>query len=76
MSGRYSVRGALRLATTLVEERERALLFRRLATLRRDVPLGVDVDGLAWRGPREDFAVWCKRLAAPALGERAAKIRP
>ncbi|HEX2439814.1 MAG TPA: 5'-3' exonuclease H3TH domain-containing protein [Methylomirabilota bacterium] len=69
-----SVRGALRLATTLVEEHERALLFRRLATLRRDVPLGVGVDGLAWRGPRDDFAVWCQRLAAPALGERAAAL--
>jgi 5'-3' exonuclease len=69
-----SVRGALRLATTLVEERERALLFRRLATLRLDVPLGVDVDGLAWRGPREDFAMWCTRLAAPALGERATAL--
>src|SRR5258706_12091254 len=37
-----SVRGALRLATTLAEQRERALLFRELATLRTDVPLGVD----------------------------------
>jgi 5'-3' exonuclease len=69
-----SVRGALRLATTLVEHRERALLFRRLATLRQDVSLGVDVDGLAWRGPRDDFPVWCERLAAPSLGERAAAL--
>jgi 5'-3' exonuclease len=71
---KVSVRGALRLATTLVEERERALLFRHLATLRLDVPLGVDVDGLAWHGPRDDFAVWCQRLAAPSLGERAGAL--
>jgi 5'-3' exonuclease len=65
------VRGALRLATTLAEQRERAELFRVLATLREDVPLCVDVDGLRWRGPRPEFAAWAARLAAPALDERA-----
>jgi 5'-3' exonuclease len=65
------VRGALRLATTLAEQRERALLFRELATLRVDAPLGADVDGLRWTGPRRDFAAWAARLNAPALGERA-----
>ena len=33
------VRGALRLATALTEQRERALLFRELATLRPDAPI-------------------------------------
>jgi 5'-3' exonuclease len=65
------VRGALRLATTLAEQREQALLFRVLATLREDAPLGVDVDGLRWRGPRPGFAAWAERLGAPALWERA-----
>ena len=65
------VRGALRLATTLAEQRERALLFRVLATLREDAPLGVDVDGLRWRGPQPGFAGWAERLGAPALWERA-----
>jgi 5'-3' exonuclease len=65
------VRGALRLATTLAEQRERALLFRRLATLRVDAPIGVDVDALRWRGPRPAFAAWAERLGAPALHERA-----
>ena len=65
------VRGALRLATTLAEKRERARLFRVLATLREDAPIGVDVDGLCWRGPRPEFAAWAERLAAPALWERA-----
>ena len=46
-----SVRGALRLATTLAEQRERALLFRELARLRTAAPIGVDVDALRWRGP-------------------------
>jgi hypothetical protein len=45
-----------RLATTLTEQRERALLFRELATLRADAPIGADVDALRWTGPRADFA--------------------
>ena len=45
-----SVRGALRLATTLAGERDRARLFRELATLRADAPIGVDVDALRWTG--------------------------
>src|SRR3989441_1491386 len=66
-----SVRGAMRLATTLAEQRERALLFRVLARLRTDAPIGVDVDGLRWSGPRADFAAWAERLGTPALAERA-----
>jgi len=66
-----SVRGALRLATTLAEQRERARLFRELATLRADAPIGADVDGLRWRGPRADFAAWSERLGTPRLHERA-----
>ena len=69
-----AVRGAMRLATTLAERHEQALLFRRLATLRTDAPLGVDVDGLRWRGPRPAFAAWAERLGAPALHERAARL--
>jgi 5'-3' exonuclease len=45
------VRGAAKLAATLREGMEKALLFRRLATLRRDVPLGATVDDLSWKGP-------------------------
>ncbi|PYM27518.1 MAG: flap endonuclease [Candidatus Rokuibacteriota bacterium] len=69
-----SVRGAMRLATTLAEQHEQALLFRRLATLRTDAPLGVDVDGLRWKGPRPAFSAWAERLGAPALHERAARV--
>jgi 5'-3' exonuclease len=65
------VRGAPRLAATLVEQRARALLFRKLATLRPDAPIGVDVDALRWTGPRPDFALWSDRLGTPPLRERA-----
>jgi 5'-3' exonuclease len=68
------VRGAARLAATLVEQRERARLFRTLATLRVDAPIGVDVDGLRWTGPRAEFAAWAARLGTPALSERAARL--
>jgi len=64
------VRGALRLATTLTEQREQAFLFRRLATLRTDAPIGVDVDALRWTGPRTELATWAERLGTPALQER------
>ena len=66
-----AVRGAPRLATTLTEQRERALLFRELATLRADAPIGADVDALRWRGPRADFGAWAERLGTPRLYERA-----
>jgi len=38
------------LAEVLCLERERALLFRTLATLRTDIPLFEDVDQLRWSG--------------------------
>ena len=68
------VRGALRLATTLAEQREQALLFRELATLRFDAPIVADVDALRWTGPRPDFTTWSQRLGAPSLAERASTL--
>jgi len=69
-----SVRGAARLAATLAEQREHALLFRTLATLRADAPIDADVDALRWTGPRPDFPSWAGRLGTPALHERAAAL--
>ena len=69
-----SVRGSMRLATTLAEQRERALLFRTLATLRADAPVGAGVDALCWNGPRADFAAWSERLGTPRLHERASLL--
>jgi len=68
------VRGALRLATTLAEQHERARLFRDLATLRTDAPTKTDVDGLRWMGPRAEFSGWAERLGTPALLERATAL--
>jgi 5'-3' exonuclease len=69
-----TVRGALRLATTLAEQRDLARLFRELATLRADAPIGVDVEALRWTGPRPEFAAWSARLGTSALQERAARL--
>jgi 5'-3' exonuclease len=69
-----SVRGAPRLAATLVQQYERALLFRRLATLRVDAPIGTNVDGLRWTAPRPGFAAWSERLGTPSLHERASRL--
>jgi 5'-3' exonuclease len=50
------------LAATLERERERALLFRTLATLRTDVEVFDDVDELRWTGPTPAFADLAARL--------------
>jgi len=68
------VRGAARLAATFRAERERACLFRTLATLRTDAPIDTDVDALRWRGPRPELGEWSARLRAPSLHERAAAL--
>ena len=56
------VRGAARLAASLAERWEDALLFRDLATLRTDVPVGGRVDELEWRGPGPGFELLCAQL--------------
>ena len=47
-----SIRGAARLAATLAGRRADAMLYRELATLRRDVPLAESLADLRWSGPR------------------------
>lgn len=70
---RWSVqpRGARRLAGTLREQRSDALLYKRLTTLRRDVPLAEDLAALEWRGVhREPFLELCGELGADGLRAR------
>lgn len=50
------VRGAAKLAEILSERRDEAVLYRRLATLREDVPIAEAAADLAWRGPDERAA--------------------
>ena len=57
----------------LGDQREAALLFKRLATLRTDAPLFRDSDELRWQGPTAGFPDLAKRMDAPRLAERARK---
>lgn len=69
-----AIRGATVLSATLEQERERAMLFKDLATLRTTVPLAADADSLRWRGPRKDFAAMAKYLGTPALAALARQV--
>lgn len=59
------------LAHTLANERDLALLFRTLATLRTDIKLFDDVDELQWRGPQAGFDTLGARLDAAVTAGRA-----
>lgn len=54
----------------LGRERELALRFKTLATLRTDALLFRNIDELLWRGPTDAFAALAQRMDAPRLIER------
>jgi 5'-3' exonuclease len=64
------------LAATLSRERERALLFRTLATLRTDIVLFDNVNQLRWNGPTPAFATLAARLDAAHTEKRRSAERP
>jgi len=65
------------LAHTLSRERDQALLFRTLATLRTDIPLFDDIDQLRWNGPTPGMDTVAARLdAAISETKRPAKRSP
>ena len=65
------VRSASRLAETLAQNRDDALLFRELAVLRRDVPLTESLADLEWKGVlRDPFLELCEELGFDQLSER------
>jgi 5'-3' exonuclease len=68
-----TVRGAIKLAGTLVDLRAEAELFLDLATLRRDAAVGA-VDDWRWTGPAADFGAWAEQVGAPALHRRAERV--
>ena len=66
-----AVRGAAALATSLREHTEEAELYRRLATLRTDVPLTEEIDDLRWRGARRlELTQLCREIGDEAFTER------
>jgi 5'-3' exonuclease len=68
---RVAVRGAASLAASLRDHRAEAYLYRRLATLRFDVPLSEQLDDLRWRGARRaELTALCHELDDMAFLER------
>ncbi len=69
------VRGAATLAGTLASSRDLAMLFRDLATLRREPPVMAAVGDLLWVGPTGEFTRMCEKvLDAPGLVRRAERL--
>ncbi len=69
-SWRVRVRGAPALAASLREARDESLLYRRLATLRTDVPLREELDDLRWRGPvLAELEALCERIGDRSVME-------
>ena len=71
--GLPALRGAAKLAVTLRDNLELALLFRRIATIEVDVAVG-KVDDWRWTGPTDGFAAIADRLGAAHLVERAERL--
>jgi 5'-3' exonuclease len=61
------------LAATLTRDRDRALLFRDLATLRTDIDLFDAVDDLRWKGPTPAFQAMAKQFDAAVEDTTPAK---
>ncbi|MCM3879823.1 MAG: hypothetical protein ND807_06930 [Vicinamibacterales bacterium] len=59
----------------LRDKRERALLFKNLATLRVDEPLFRNVDELRWTGPTGTFAVMAGKLGDARLSARVERAQ-
>jgi len=68
------VRNTGKLALTLRENLELALLFRRIATVELDAPTFAAVDDLEWPGPTGELVALADRLDAPGLVTRAVKL--
>ena len=59
----------------LESQRELALLFKDLATLRADLPLFKGVDEIRWTGPASSFAAAMKKIGEARLAARIRKLQ-
>jgi 5'-3' exonuclease len=62
-------------SNVLGQQRDLALLFKKLATLRTDAPLFKNVETLHWRGATPAFAAWADRMKAPQLLDRCDRVK-
>jgi 5'-3' exonuclease len=67
--------GAGALANTLAQQRDQALLFRTLATLRTDLPLFDNVEQLRWNGPTPGFTELAARFDAAKTEPKGSRRR-
>jgi len=68
MAWMVSVRGAKGAADSLALHRDEANLYKRLATLRLDVPISEGLECLEWRGVnRRDYQAFCDELGFEGL---------
>jgi 5'-3' exonuclease len=58
----------------LGKQREQALLFKRLATLRTDARLFKKIDQLRWQGPTSTFEAFTAKIGEPRLLTRANEL--
>ena len=71
------VRGAKVLAQNLSEMREEAILYKKLATLRTDVPISEVFSDMRWRGiPTPDFRAFCEGQGFTRLAESGLPAAP
>lgn len=66
---------AASLVESLSKNWEEALLFRKLATIRTDVPIKETLNDLKWQGAHEDFTEFCKSLGDEKIAPRVSKWR-
>jgi len=66
---------AARLAESLAQRREEALLYRKLATLRYDVPLKERLSDLKWQGAYDRLKKLCWELGDKRIAERISRWR-
>jgi 5'-3' exonuclease len=73
--GSVSPGRAKSLAESLAQHREEALLYRRLATLRKDVPLQEKLGDLKWQGALEGLKEICLKLGDEQIPKRIPRWR-
>ncbi len=69
-----TVRSGAKLAATLAEQRDLALLFRRIATIELDAPVDPSVDSLEWTGPASDFDEVIETIDGQRIAKRITKL--
>jgi len=68
-----TVRGSAKLAASLADHYDDALLFRRIATIRTDVEVGA-VDDWRWAGPTDALRDICAEIDAPDVLDKATRL--